>query len=177
MATVAIHYNFEGIVSSCMNHTENPQKFWQVRSLHACVYIATTKFTSSPTVQQCVKNMQSKLFLSLVLQERKQEKKNSTIIVALPIETKRNNGGESSGSNFFLSLRLVVKSLLYLSFTSSLELVKQPVFLLFRATTFSARKQKQRQQKEKQKQNSSPYLRQKNMLRNPQEKTRDVVRS
>jgi len=121
--------------------------------------------------------MQSKLFLSLVLQERKQEKKNSTIIVALPIETKRINGGESSGSNFFLSLRLVVKSLLYLSFTSSLELVKQPVFLLLRATTFSARKQKQRQQKEKQKQNSSPYLRQKNILRNPQEETRDVVRS
>jgi hypothetical protein len=36
--------------------------------------------------------MQSKLFLSLVLQERKQEeKKNSTIIVPLPIERKRNN--------------------------------------------------------------------------------------
>jgi hypothetical protein len=123
-----------------------------------------------------VKNMQCKLLLSLVLQERKQEeKKNSTIIVALPIERKRNNGGESSGSNFFLSLRLVVKSLLCLSFTSSLELVQQPVFLLLRATTFSARKQKQRQQKEKQ--NSSPYLRPKKMFRNPQEKTRDVVRS
>jgi hypothetical protein len=77
-------------------------------------------FTSSPTVQQCVKIMQSKLFLSLVLQERKQEeKKNSTIIVPLPIERKRNNGGESSGSNFFLSLRLVVKSLQCLSLCNS----------------------------------------------------------
>jgi len=52
-----------------------------------------------------------------------------------------------------------VKSLLCLSFTSSLELVQQSVFLLLRATTFSARKQKQRQQKEKEKQNSSPSLR------------------
>jgi hypothetical protein len=122
--------------------------------------------------------MQSKLFLSLVLQERKQEeKKNSTIIVALQIERKRNNGGKSSGSNFFLSLRLLVKSLLCLSFTSSLELVQQPVFLLLHATTFSARKQKQRQQKEMEKQNSSPYLRPKKMFRNPQENTRDVVRS
>jgi hypothetical protein len=94
--------------------------------------------------------MQGELFLSLVLQERKQEeKKNSTIIVPLPIERKTNNGGESSGGNFFLSLRLVVKSLLCLSFTSSLELVQQPLFLPLRATTFSARKQKQRQQKEK----------------------------
>lgn len=70
-----------------------------------------------------------------------------------------------------------MKSLLCLSFASSLELVQQPVFLLLRATTFSARKQKQRQQKEKEKQNSSPYLRPKKMFRNPQEKTRDVVRS